>query len=190
MLRTAFEPGAGAGPQERRALCAVTLALLTRLFRTNPLLVAVDDAQDWDNASLDVLLSVRRQLTDQAVTMVFTAHGEGPLSGFPADLPVLRLGPLLPGAAARLLDAQPDAPRGRLRPDLLRQAEGNPLAIVDLHRASRLGAGSASVLQVFAARLDVLPEDTQRALLYFGRRPWASHRRSAHRREMGLPSVR
>lgn len=110
--RTAFEPGAGAGPQERRALCAVTLALLTRIARTNPLLVAVDDAQDWDDASLDVLFSVRRQLTDQAVTMLFTAHGEGPLSRVPADLPVLRLGPLPPGAAARLLDAQPDAPRG------------------------------------------------------------------------------
>ncbi|MER7048610.1 helix-turn-helix transcriptional regulator [Streptomyces jumonjinensis] len=166
VLRTGCEPGAGAGPQERRALSAVTLALLTRLARTNPLLVAVDDAQDCDDASLDVLLSVRRRLTDQAVTMLFTACGEGPPSGVPADLPVLRLGPLSPGAAARLLDAQPDAPRGRLRLDLLRQAEGNPLAMVDLHRASRVGAGSASAPQVFASRLEGLPEDTQRALLY------------------------
>ncbi|MET9423508.1 AAA family ATPase [Streptomyces sp. NPDC006540] len=166
VLRTAFEPGAGAGPQERRALCAVTLALLTHLARTNPLLVAVDDAQDCDDASLDVLFSVQRQLTDQAVTMLFTARGEVPPSGVPADLPVLRLGPLSPGAAARLLDALPDAPRGRLRLDLLRQAEGNPLAIVDLHRASRVGAASVSAPQVFASRLEVLPQDTQRALLY------------------------
>ncbi|MEU6883238.1 AAA family ATPase [Streptomyces sp. NPDC046712] len=171
VLRTAFEPGAGAGPQERRALCAVTLALLTRLARTNPLLLAVDDAQEWDDASLDVVFSVRRQLTDQAVTMLFTARGEGPPSGVPADLPVLRLGPLSPGAAARLLDAQPDAPRGRLRLDLLRRAEGNPLAIVDLHRASRVGAGSASAPQMFASRLEVLPEDTQRALLYASAAP-------------------
>ncbi|MFG2983808.1 AAA family ATPase [Streptomyces sp. NPDC048258] len=166
VLRTAFEPGSGAGPQERRVLGAVTLALLTRVARTNPLLVAVDDAQDCDDASLDVLFSVRRQLTDQAVTMLFTARGEGPPPGVPADLPVLRLGPLSPGAAARLLDARPDAPRGRLRLDLLRQAEGNPLAIVDLHRASRVGAGPASAPPVYASVLDVLPEDTQRALLY------------------------
>ncbi|MFD5436485.1 AAA family ATPase [Kitasatospora sp. NPDC127067] len=166
VLRTAFEPGAGAGPQERRALCAVTLALLTRLARTNPLMVAVDDAQDCDDASLDVLSSVRRRLTDQAVTMLFTARGEAPPAGVPADLPVLRLGPLSPGAAARLLDAQSDAPRGRHRLDLLRQAEGNPLAVVELNRASRVGAGPASAPQAFASRLDVLPEDAQRALLY------------------------
>ncbi|MFF0479216.1 AAA family ATPase [Streptomyces sp. NPDC004284] len=164
VLRTAFAPGAGSGPQERRALCAVTLAVLTRLARTDPLLVAVDDAQDCDDASLDVLFSVRRQLTHQAVTMLFTARGEAPPSGFPACLPVLRLGPLSPGAAARLLDAQPDAPRGRLRLDLLRRAEGNPLAVVELNRASRVGAGPAP--QAFAARLDALPEDTRRALLY------------------------
>lgn len=160
------ERSAGEGPQERRALCGGTLALLTRLARTAPLLVAVDDAQDWDDASLDVLFSVRRQLTDQAVTMLFTARGEGFLSRVPADLPVLRLGPLPPGAAARLLDARPDAPRGRLRLELLRQAEGNPLAIVDLHRASRAGAGAPPAPPLFASRLDDLPEDTRRALLY------------------------
>ncbi|MGW0767151.1 ATP-binding protein [Streptomyces sp. NPDC002676] len=157
VLRTAFEPGAGAGPQDRRALCAVTLAVLTRLARTSPVLVAVDDAQDCDDASLDVLFSVRRQLTNQAVTMLFTARGEAPPSAVPVDLPVLRLGPLSPGAAARLLDAQPDAPRGRLRLDLLRQAEGNPLAVVELSRASHAGAGPASGPQAFASRLDVLP---------------------------------
>lgn len=163
--RTAYEPGVGA-VRERRALSAATLALLTRLARRNPLLVAVDDVQEWDNASLDVLFSVWRQLTDQAVTMLFTARGEAPPSGVPADLPVLRLGPLSAGAAARLLDAQPDAPRGRLRLDLLRQAEGNPLAIVDLHRASRAGAVSASAPQVFASRLGALPDHAERALLY------------------------
>ncbi|MFH8621226.1 AAA family ATPase [Streptomyces vietnamensis] len=163
-LRTAFEPGAGAGPQERRALGAVTLAVLTRLARTNPVLVAVDDAEDCDEASLDVLFSVRRQLTNQAVTMLFTARGEAPPTGFPADLPALRLGPLSPAAAARLLDAQPDAPRGRLRLELLRKAEGNPLAVVELNRATRVGAGPAP--GALASRLDALPQDAQRALLY------------------------
>ncbi|APY84522.1 hypothetical protein A7J05_00855 [Streptomyces alfalfae] len=64
------------------------------------------------------------------------------------------------------MDAQPDAPRGRLRLDLLRQAEGNPLAIVDLHRAARVGAGPAPASPVSAPRLDGLPKDTRRALLY------------------------
>lgn len=168
---TAFVPGAEAAPHERRALSTGTLALLTRLAHTKPLLVAVDDAQEWDNASLDVMFSVRRQLTDQPVTMLFTARGEDPPPGVPADLPVLRLGPLSAGAAARLLDARSDAPRGRLRLELLRQAEGNPLAIVDLHRASRAGAGSIAAPQVFASRLEVLPQDTQRALLYAATAP-------------------
>ncbi|MCX4986965.1 LuxR family transcriptional regulator [Streptomyces sp. NBC_00572] len=176
VLRSVVDRGAGAGPEERRTLCAATLALMTRLARSSQVMVAVDDAEDCDDASLEVLLSVWRRLTDQTVTMLFTARGEAPPAGVPADLPVLRLGPLSRGAAARLLDAQPHAPRGRHRLGLLRQAEGNPLAIVELNRASGVGAGSASLdseagrtlrtPQVFSARLDLLPEDTQRALLY------------------------
>ncbi|MFE4619255.1 AAA family ATPase [Streptomyces sp. NPDC056747] len=176
VLRSAVDRGVGAGPQQRRALCAATLALMTRLARSSRVMVAVDDAGDCDDASLDVLLSVWRRLADQTVTMLFTARGDAPPAGVPADLPVLRLGPLSRGAAARLLDAQPHAPRGRHRLGLLRQAEGNPLAIVELNRASSAGAGSASLgseagrtlrtPQVFSARLDLLPKDTQRALLY------------------------
>ncbi|MEU7386767.1 LuxR family transcriptional regulator [Streptomyces tanashiensis] len=175
-LRTAFAPGAGTGPRERHAACADVLTLMSRLARANPLLVTVDDVQDCDRTSLDVLFSVQQQLTHQGVTMLFSAHGETPPAAVPGDLPVVRLGPLSPGAAARLLDAQPEAPGGRLRLELLRQAEGNPLAIVELNRTTRTGTGSPPVAaeagrtiripRMFAARLDALPENTQRALLY------------------------
>ncbi|MFF8375842.1 AAA family ATPase [Streptomyces sp. NPDC015661] len=175
-LRAVFEPGVGTGPQERHAACAEVVTLLSRLARANPLLVTVDDVQDCDRASLDVLFSVQQRLTQQGVTMLFAAHGETPPAGVPGDLLVVRLGPLSPGAAARLLDAQPEAPGGRLRLELLRQAEGNPLAIVELNRTSRTGTGSPPVIaeagriiripQMFAARLDALPENTQHALLY------------------------
>ncbi|MET9435730.1 AAA family ATPase [Streptomyces sp. NPDC006551] len=175
-LRTAFESAADAGPREHRAVGEAVLALVDRLARAAPVLLAVDDVQDCDRASLNVLFSLTRRLTDQPVTMLFTACGEAAPAGVPADLPVLPLGPLPPRAAAGLLDAQPDAVTGRPRLDLLRQAEGNPLAIVELNLATRVGAGSAPIgpepgrtsriQQMFAARLGALPERTQRALLY------------------------
>ncbi|MDI2131261.1 helix-turn-helix transcriptional regulator [Yinghuangia seranimata] len=93
-----------------------------------------------------------------------------------AELPVLSLGPLSPPAAARLLDAQPDAPTGRARLDVLRQAEGSPLAVVELGKASRAGAGwtpvpgapgrTSRIQALFEAPLSRFPDETQRALLY------------------------
>ncbi|WP_308368929.1 AAA family ATPase [Streptomyces sp. ISL-36] len=175
-LRTALGPAAGTGPLDGTALRAAVLTLLGRLARTSPVLLAVDDIQDCDRDSMDVLFSVTRRLTDQAVTVLFTARGEAPPAGVPADFPVLPLGPLSRRASARLLDAQPGAPVGRARLDLLRQAEGNPLAIVELSRAAHGGTGSAPgdtaprrtsrIQQMFAARLDALPGATRRALLY------------------------
>ncbi|MGX1267878.1 AAA family ATPase [Streptomyces phaeoluteigriseus] len=175
-LRTAFGPAPETGPPEGSALRAAVLALLDRVARAGPVLLAVDDLQECDRDSADVLFFVRRRLTDQAVAMLFTARGEAPPAGIPADLPVLSLGPLSLAASARLLDAQPGAPTGRFRLDLLRQAQGNPLAVVELSRATRGGTGPAPtgaelrqtsrIQQMCSARLGALPEATQRALLY------------------------
>ncbi|MEV6766258.1 AAA family ATPase [Streptomyces sp. NPDC051105] len=162
-LHTLFAPTADDVPPEGMVLPTAVLALLAHLARTGPVLLTVDDLQDCDRASLAVLSFVTRRLTDLSVTVLFSAHGEAPPPGVPSDLAVLSLGPLSPRAAARLLDAQPGAPTGRARLELLRQAEGNPLAIIELSRA---GERTRGIQQVFAARLDALPEGTQHALLY------------------------
>lgn len=176
-LRSAFGLAPESGPPDGKALRTAVLTLLGHLARTSPVLLAVDDIQDCDRDSMDVLFFVTRRLTGQAVTVMFTARGEARPPWAPADLAVLCLGPLSRGAAARLLDAQPGAPTGRARLELFRRAEGNPLAIIELSRAaagSRTGPsptgteplGAARIQQMFAARLRELPESTQRALLY------------------------
>jgi DNA-binding CsgD family transcriptional regulator len=175
-LRVAFGLAPEAGPPEGKVLRAAVLTLLGHVALASPVLLAVDDVQDGDRDSMDVLFFVTRRLTNQAVTVLFTARGEAPPAWVPADLPVLPLGPLSRTASAWLLDAQPGAPTGRARLDLLRQAEGNPLAVIELSRAAHGGTGSAPagaelrqtsrIQQMFAARLGALPEETQRALLY------------------------
>ncbi|MFK8907652.1 LuxR C-terminal-related transcriptional regulator [Streptomyces sp. YS-3] len=166
VLDGADGPPAVSGPQEPPALCALVPALLSGM---GPVLLAVDDAEECDPDSLDVLFRLRRRLMDRAVTLLFTATGEVPPAGTPVDLPVLPLGPLSPRAAAELLEARPDAPVGRPRLEVLRQAEGNPLALVELSRALRptgTAGRTARIQQLFAARLDALPRRTRHALLY------------------------
>ncbi|MEV0736535.1 AAA family ATPase [Streptomyces sp. NPDC050549] len=150
-------------PPQGTVLSIAVLDLLAQLARTGPVLLTVDGLHDCDRASLAVLSFVTRRLTDPSVSVLFSAHGEAPPAGVPSDLAVLPLGPLSPRAAARLLDEQPGVPTGRARLELLRQAEGNPLAIIELCRA---GERSGGVQQMFAARLDALPEETRHALLY------------------------
>ncbi|MBK6011812.1 LuxR family transcriptional regulator [Streptomyces sp. MBT53] len=163
VLRALFAPTPDDVPPDGMVLPTAVLTLLTRLARTGPLLLTVDDLQDCDRASLAVLSFVTRRLTGTSVTVLFSAHGQAPPPDLPSDLAVLSLGPLSPRAAARLLDAQPGAPTGRARLELLRQAEGNPLAIIELSGA---GERTRGIQQMFAARLDALPEETRRALLY------------------------
>ncbi|WP_019065313.1 AAA family ATPase [Streptomyces prunicolor] len=162
-LHALFAPTADDAVPEGMVLPTAVLTLLAQLARTGPVLLTVDDLQDCDRDSLAVLSFVARRLTDPSVTVLFSAHGEAPPPGVPSDLAVLPLGPLSPRAAARLLDAQPGAPTGRARLELLRQAEGNPLAIIELSRA---GERTRGIQQMYAARLEALPEGTQHALLY------------------------
>ncbi|PWI13180.1 helix-turn-helix transcriptional regulator [Streptomyces sp. Act143] len=162
-LRALFTPSARDGLPRDRELSTAVLALLTHLARTGPVLLAVDDLQDCDRDSWAVLSFVTRRLTDPAVTALFTACGDAPPPGLPAGIPVRRLRPLTPTAAARLLDAQPGAPTGRARLELLRQAAGNPLAIIELSRAAER---PGFVPHRITAVLDALPDDTRRALLY------------------------
>ncbi|SNX56006.1 AAA ATPase-like protein [Streptomyces sp. TLI_55] len=150
-------------PPRPRDLATAVLALLTHLARSGPVLLAVDDLQHCNRDSAAVLAFVSRRLTGQAVTALFTASGDTPPPGLPDDIAVRSLRPLTPKAAARLLDAQPGAPTGRARLELLRQAAGNPLAVIELSRAA---GRPGRIPRAVAEAVDALPEDTCRALLY------------------------
>nr|WP_201784487.1 LuxR family transcriptional regulator [Nonomuraea pusilla] len=179
-LRVALETAFGIAPAEAQPdatlLRMAVLTLLTGASRRRRLLLVVDDVQHLDRDSLDVLGFVMRRTAVEAVRVLLAARGQTPPEGVAADLPVLLLGPLTEQAAAELLDAQPHPPTGGTRIDLLQQAGGNPLAIVELCRAARTGGARAlpgdglpqtqRIQEMYAARLRALPETTRRLVLY------------------------
>ncbi|MFI1051722.1 AAA family ATPase [Streptomyces griseoruber] len=152
------------------------LTLVSDLAESAPLLVVVDDAQWIDRASLDVLSFVARRMDSEPVTLLVGVRAAAVLPGLGKGYERLEIGPLSGEAAARLLDRQPTPPTGRTRVRILQEAAGNPLALVELARASakrRLGGSGMEgplpvtdrLERIFAEQAEFLPEATRRPLL-------------------------
>ncbi|MFF4316152.1 LuxR C-terminal-related transcriptional regulator [Streptomyces sp. 900105755] len=147
-------------------LHAALTALLDRLAGAGPVLVCVDDADLCGRAFPEALFAAVRQLAGRALTVLLAARHEAALPAPPPGTERLWLGPLDAMSAAALLDRQPAAPNGRHRLEILAEAEGNPLALVELGRGAPGPATSVRHTHVFGARVDALPAETRRALLY------------------------
>ncbi|MFF4115831.1 AAA family ATPase [Streptomyces sp. NPDC001714] len=157
------------GQVDEAGLHAALTALLDRLAGAGPVLVCVDDADLCGRAFPEALFAAVRQLAGRALTVLLAARHEAALPGPPPGTETLRLGPLSGTAAAALLDRQPTPPTGRHRLEILAEAEGNPLALVELGRGAPGPAKAvrhAPVARVFGVRVDALPAETRRALLY------------------------
>jgi predicted ATPase len=153
------------------------LTLLSDLSEHSPVLVVADDAQWLDRSSLDALAFAGSRLDAERVVLLVGARGQAPPRGFDRGFPELHLGPLSAADAGRLLDGQPRPPRGRARAQVLAQAAGNPMALIELATviaddpaASRRWAAEPLPLTdrlkaVLTARFATLPEPTQAALL-------------------------
>jgi DNA-binding CsgD family transcriptional regulator len=153
------------------------LTLLSDLSERSPVLVVADDAHWLDRSSLDALAFAASRLDAERVVVLVGARGQAPPPGFDRDFPELPLGPLSAADAGRLLDAQPVPPRGRARAQVLAQAQGNPMALIELAKviaedpaASRRWAAEPLPLTdrlsaVIASRFAALPEQAQAALL-------------------------
>ena len=146
------EPGNGAPPDEL-AVAAALLALLRRLAAAAPLVVAVDDVQWLDSASLRLLEFALRRVDDEPIGALLTVRLQSDVPGpselaraiDEARLQRLHLGPLSLGALFELIRSQLGARVGR--PTLQRIAEasgGNPFYALQLARA--LLESGASVL--------------------------------------------
>jgi DNA-binding CsgD family transcriptional regulator len=172
-LRTAFGLRSGSAP-DRFLVGLATLSLLADAAEEHPLFCLVDDAQWLDHASAQVLGFVARRLTAESIGLVFAARAPGSeLAGLP-ELVVEGL----PEAEARaLLEAVLTGPLdARVRDQVVAEARGNPLALVELPRGvppAELAGGfalpsavplSTSIEGSFGRRLDALPADTRRLL--------------------------
>ena len=139
--------------------------------------LVVDDAHWLDRSSLEALAFACCRLDAERLVLLVGTRGQAPPAGFDRGFPDLRLEPLSGADACRLLDAQPRPPRGRARAQVLGQAAGNPMALIELARvvaddpaASRRWAAEPlpltdRLMAVLASRFAALPERARAALL-------------------------
>ena len=153
-----------------------TLTLLTDAAAARPILAIADDAQWLDRPSQDGLAFVARRLGSDPLGMLIAVRDEAS-SPFEIDgVDELILSPLPDADAWQILDARaPDLSPG-VQDRIIREAAGNPLALVELSGAARVdpagGGAFPDVLPLsdrlersFAARTRDLPEDTRWLLL-------------------------
>ncbi|HLN71128.1 MAG TPA: LuxR family transcriptional regulator [Streptosporangiaceae bacterium] len=176
-LAAAVAGDAGEPPQDRLIVFQATLALLGQAAGRRPLLTIVDDLQWLDRSSASALGFVARRLAGLRVGFLAVSRPGAESFSERAGLTEHELRPLDPASAASLLSARfPDlAPRVRQR--LLAEAQGNPLALLEL--PSRLSgpqraalASLPSVLPLgrrlqalFASQVGELPAGVRRLLL-------------------------
>ncbi|MGW1888304.1 AAA family ATPase [Streptomyces sp. NPDC001970] len=170
--------GQGSGPTPtHQAVARALLALLRQLTSEHPLLLILDDLQWMDPASTVVLALVARRLSGTKVGLL-CAERPGADSLFDhAGLPVHILEPLNDQAADTLLVSRYPALAPRVRQRLLSEAQGNPLALLELpvslndsqRRASEALPGhlpmSSRLQAAFASRINALPAVTRYLLL-------------------------
>jgi DNA-binding CsgD family transcriptional regulator len=167
------------GPRSDQLLLSnATLAVLAAAS-TAPLLLIVDDLPWIDRASAAVLGFVARRLSQIPVGLLAASRtGEDNFLDR-AGLPTRLVPPLTDIAAHTLLASRYPAMSPRVRQRLLTEAQGNPLALLELPAAllehpAVAGAGSPlpAVLPLsrrlqatFSARLQPLPPQTRHLLL-------------------------
>ncbi|MFF7215237.1 AAA family ATPase [Streptomyces sp. NPDC008238] len=164
----------GGSPEPFRIALAV-LDLLAECAADRPLLLLVDDVQWLDRSTSDLLAFVARRLSSDPVVLLAAAtqgESEPPLWEGVGELTVSRLDA---DHAARLLDAGAPALAPFVRARLLEEADGNPLALVELPLAAG-GLESVAVIPrwlpltvnlqgAFETRILDLPETTRTLLL-------------------------
>jgi DNA-binding CsgD family transcriptional regulator len=163
------------GTPDRFMVGLAVLTLLTEAAEERPLLCVVDDAQWLDRESAQVLAFAARRLLAEPVGLVFAARDPGEQFRGLADLEVLGL----PEPEARELLASVIRFRldERVRDQILAEARGNPLALLELPRGLRPGqlaggfglvgaqAVPARIEEGFLRQLEMLPGDARSLML-------------------------
>ncbi|MGW0836315.1 ATP-binding protein, partial [Streptomyces prunicolor] len=178
--RTALSVALGldqGAPSDQLLVSNAALTLLVQAAADRPLLVIVDDLPWLDRASAVVLGFVARRLSGSRVGFL-GAYRSGEGSFFErGGVPHHHVQPLDTTAAAALIEARSPSLAPRVRDRLLTEAQGNPLALLELPVAltgpQRSGTAVPELLPlshrlqaVFASRVETLPAATRLLLLY------------------------
>ncbi|MGW1259159.1 ATP-binding protein [Streptomyces sp. NPDC002513] len=159
------------------AVADTVVSLLTDPRGRRATLLVLDDAQWLDRASADVLAQVARRLLGTGTGMVVASRaGEESFFDY-SGLPLHEVGPLSEAASEALLVCRFPALAPRVRHRLMADAEGNPLALLELpttltgpqQAASQAMPRRLPLTQrlqaAFASRIRHLPAATQYLLL-------------------------
>ena len=175
--RSSVALGLDAGaPSDRLVVSNAVLALLRDAAATRPLLVVVDDLPWLDRASSLVLASAVRRLGGTRVGFLAALRTEAESFFDRAGLPTYELEPLDEGAATCSAHAAVPRVGAAVRERLIADAQGNPLALLELPIALRDAPPArrhlAEVLpltarleEMFASRVRELPAPTIALLL-------------------------
>jgi DNA-binding CsgD family transcriptional regulator len=179
-LEVVFGMSAGASP-DRFLVGLAVLSLLCEVAEEHPLLCVVDDAHWLDQGSALTLAFVARRLLAEPVGIVFAAR-EPPKEL--RHLTEMRVLGLTAADAAALLNS---AVKFRLdegvRDRVIAETRGNPLALLELHRAystTQLAGGfgllepqslSERIEGSFLRRLEMVSDDARRLVLLAAAEP-------------------
>ncbi|MFI7418660.1 AAA family ATPase [Nonomuraea sp. NPDC049684] len=181
-LGTAFGLSAGT-PPDRFLVGLAVLSLLADAAGKGPLVCLVDDAQWLDQVSAQTLAFVARRLLAEPIGLVFSVRGQH-LEPELRGLPQLDVGRLSDSDARALLDSvTPGRLDEQVRDRIVIEAQGNPLALLELPRGlapAELAGGfgrpdarplASQIEQGFLRRVGSLPAETQRLLLIAAAEP-------------------
>ncbi|MEU3410319.1 AAA family ATPase [Streptomyces sp. NPDC006658] len=164
--RAAFDVAFGRGggkPPSVMTLGIAVLSLLAPAASREPVLLVLDDGQWLDTASTEVYGFVGRRLAGSSVKLVVGVRSHV-RSGFDtAALPELSVAPLSPDASAHLLDLHHPALDPPTRRLVLSEAQGNPLALLELPSQLQGGTSERSLEESLGYRGVRLPHRIQHA---------------------------
>jgi len=174
-LSVALGLDAGA-PSDRLVLSNAVLGLLRDASASRPLLVIVDDLPWLDRSSSLVLASAVRRLAGTRVGFLAALRTEAESFFDRAGLPSYALEPLDDVAATSLITQRFPALVPHARDRLVAEAQGNPLALLELPIALRAVSPGRRQLgdvlplterlqELFASRILDLPQSTSALLL-------------------------
>jgi DNA-binding CsgD family transcriptional regulator len=160
---------------EHFRIAMAALDLVSEAASDAPVLVVVDDAQWLDPPTSEVLAFMARRIESDPIVLLAAIRDGYPSAVGDAGLPELRLAGLDDVTAAVLLDVSAPRLPFASRSWVLREAAGNPLALLELPALSGereddqgLPGGlplSDRLERAFAARVSDLPDATRLVLL-------------------------
>ena len=156
------------------SVALAALSLLRDRSWQAPVVVIAEDVHWLDPATVEVLTFAANKIGDDRILLVASCRDNAEIVGDPR-FEELQLDGLDPGSARAVVDAHAPALDPRLRDRLLAEANGNPLALVELAVAwGTLPADAAiehnvpltgRLADAFGERIAALPEVCQQALL-------------------------